>query len=578
VCTVEKKSAKLKLEQMSMIQKGNTMPTAHVNGIDLYYEITGSGFPIVLIHEFSGNMRNWDPQVPALSRNYQVIRYDCRGYGRSSVPTDPAAYSQDASVEDLHQLLLHLGIRQAYVGGLSKGGNIALNFGLKYPDMVKGLIIAATGSGSTNPEEFRAGLERTATILETQGTQAVIDGVMNAQTRVGYFQKNPEAAKQFREEYLSQSPLGIAHTARGVLMKRPPIFELESKLVKLQVPALILVGDKDAPCLAPAHFMKEKMAHAELHLLAGIGHVINMEVPDLFNTIVLNFLDKIEAGTSIPSYPEDKYIIANGLRFHYLDWGNEGKPPMLLLHGVTSHAHSWDEVAEPLRDRYHVIALDQRGHGDSEWSPAGAYTTEDHAADIAVFVEALGLEKMVLIGLSMGGRNSILYTSLHPETVDRLVIVDIGPETDPRGRERISQGIAGTPEEFDSLEEAAERARKLNPRPSFERHLHRIKYGMKTLPNGKLTWKYDREIREQRRRGEVRVIDLWPPFKKITCPTLIIRGAESDVLSPEGAQKMKEAVPSVEVVVVEESGHSVSLDNPKGLERVVKEFLQRKYS
>ncbi|MBI4639439.1 MAG: alpha/beta fold hydrolase [Candidatus Tectomicrobia bacterium] len=552
------------------------MPKAHANGIDLYYEITGSGFPVVLVHEFSGNMRNWDPQIPALSRSYQVIRYDCRGYGRSSVPPDPLAYSQDASVEDLHQLLLHLGIRQAYVGGLSMGGNIALNFGLKYPEMAKGLIIAATGSGSTNREEFRAGLERTATVLETQGTGAVIDGVMNAQTRVGYFQKNPEAAKRFREEYLSQSSVGIANTARGVLAKRPPIFELESKLVKLQVPALILVGDKDAPCLAPAHFMKEKIAHVELHLLPGIGHVINMEVPDLFNTTVLNFLDKVGSGKPIPSHPEDKYVMANGLRFHYLDWGNEGKQSMLLLHGVTSNAHSWDDVAEELRGRYQIIALDQRGHGDSEWSPTGAYTTEDHAADIAAFIEALGLRNIVLIGLSMGGRNAILYTPLHPETIDRLVIVDIGPDIDPRGSERIRQAIAGAPEEFDSLEEAAERARKLNPRPPLERHLARMKHSMKVLPNGKLTWKYDREIREQRRRGEIRVIDLWTPFKKITCPTLIVRGSESDVLSPEVARKMREAIPSAEIAVVEESGHSVSLDNPKGLERVVKEFLQRR--
>ncbi|MBF8299492.1 MAG: hypothetical protein HW397_541, partial [Dehalococcoidia bacterium] len=129
----------------------------------------------------------------------------------------------------------------------------------------------------------------------------------------------------------------------------------------------------------------------------------------------------------------DRRVTLGSLRFHYLDWGNPRAQPMLLLHGGGQTAHSWDEFSRAMRDRYHVIALDQRGHGDSQWSPDKIYSLHAQLRDVSRFVVKLGLNKIVLIGLSMGGRNAIAYAAVHPEKLNRLVIVDIGPETMARG-------------------------------------------------------------------------------------------------------------------------------------------------
>jgi pimeloyl-ACP methyl ester carboxylesterase len=122
--------------------------------------------------------------------------------------------------------------------------------------------------------------------------------------------------------------------------------------------------------------------------------------------------------------PEDKYLDIHGLRLHYIDWGGHGKQPMLLLHGFMGHSHVWDEFALEFRNHYHVISLDQRGHGESEWSQELAYSIDDHFSDISRFMEILGLDRIILIGHSMGGRNALLYAACCPEKIDRLVLVD----------------------------------------------------------------------------------------------------------------------------------------------------------
>jgi pimeloyl-ACP methyl ester carboxylesterase len=151
------------------------MPIAHVNGVDLAYEEYGSGFPLIWCHEFAGSMESWDAQVHYFARRYRVIVYNARGYPPSGVPADPKAYSQDMAVEDIYGLLRHLGIEQAHVGGLSMGGSATLHFGLRHPEMARSLIIAAAGSGSTNPEEFRATSLAFADRLEREGPAAFAD-------------------------------------------------------------------------------------------------------------------------------------------------------------------------------------------------------------------------------------------------------------------------------------------------------------------------------------------------------------------------------------------------------------------
>jgi len=130
--------------------------------------------------------------------------------------------------------------------------------------------------------------------------------------------------------------------------------------------------------------------------------------------------------------PQDKYLDLNGLRLHYLDWGNDGHQPMLLLHGFMAHAHVWDHFVLGFRSLFHLIVLDQRGHGESEWSKEGAYTIEDHYVDLANFVETLGLRNLILVGHSMGGRNALFYTAYNSHNVERLILVDARATNTPQ--------------------------------------------------------------------------------------------------------------------------------------------------
>ncbi|HEX76987.1 MAG TPA: alpha/beta fold hydrolase [Dehalococcoidia bacterium] len=272
------------------------MPTATVNGVKLYYEVTGEGFPLVLSHEFGGSFKSWEPQVRFFSRRYQVITYNHRGFPPSEVPEGEAAYSQELLVEDLRQLLGHLGIRQAFVGGLSMGGSVALNFGIAHPEMAKALIVAATGTGSTDRERFEAELEQVARQFETQGVKAVAESLTKSPTRIQLLRKDPKGWQEFYDDFITHSATGSAHTLRGIVLKRPTIFALQSKLQQLKVPTLILTGDEDDACIEPAIFMKRNIPSSGLVVFPQSGHAINLEEPDLFNRVVLDFLTSVEAG------------------------------------------------------------------------------------------------------------------------------------------------------------------------------------------------------------------------------------------------------------------------------------------
>jgi len=274
--------------------------------------------------------------------------------------------------------------------------------------------------------------------------------------------------------------------------------------------------------------------------------------------------------------PQDKYIDADGLQLHYLDWGNEAAPPMLLLHGFSGHAHTWDTFARAIYDQFHVLALDQRGHGDSDWAKDGSYTVDDHAADIGALHDQLMLDPVMLIGLSMGGRNAIMYTGIHPGKVEKLVIVDIGPDIDPRGAERVRRMAAEAPEEFASIDEAVAYLQKYATHTSDASEAalrHRVEHGLKRLPSGKYTWKYDKFLRDQRRKGTTPQADLWPVVRRIKVPTLILRGSESDIFSPETARRMHELISGSRLVEIPGAGHSIPADALEAFERAVREFL-----
>ena len=287
------------------------MPKALINGVNLHYEVTGQGFPLVWSHEFGGDYRSWEPQVRFFSRRYQVITYNARGYPPSDVPQDPAAYSQKQSIEDLYGLLRHLSIDQAYVGGLSMGGNVALNFGLAHPEMARGLIVAATGSGTTYPEEFRRDGLELARRLDAEGVEVLTEGYSRGPTRLPLLRKDPKGWQEFKDALGDHSAAGSAHIFREVLLKRPSIFELEDKLDALQVPTLIMTGDEDDPCIDPAVFMKRHIPRSGLVILPQSGHALNLEEPDLFNRAVLDFLTAVEAGRweRRPSAGEGRFLL-----------------------------------------------------------------------------------------------------------------------------------------------------------------------------------------------------------------------------------------------------------------------------
>jgi esterase len=270
--------------------------------------------------------------------------------------------------------------------------------------------------------------------------------------------------------------------------------------------------------------------------------------------------------------PEDKFVQANGMRLHYLDWGNRDKPKMLLLHGGAQSAHSWDFFAMAMRDQFHIVALDQRGHGDSDWSEAGDYDTAFHVADIQAFTEALGFDTFILIGLSMGGRNAYSFAAMSPAKVQHLVVVDVGPDVQAEGRRHIREFLEGT-ETFESFDWLVERVRRFNPRRPEAQIRGSLLNNLKQLEDGRWTWKHDRRRGIRRDRGGELTAAAWADLAKIQAPTLIVRGAESNMLSLETATKMHHMLKHSQLVEVPHAGHLVQGDNPVGFERVVRAFL-----
>ncbi|MBI4234261.1 MAG: alpha/beta hydrolase [Chloroflexi bacterium] len=284
------------------------------------------------------------------------------------------------------------------------------------------------------------------------------------------------------------------------------------------------------------------------------------------------------SGTTVaePREAQDRYVVANGLRLHYLDWGGDGKPWMLCLHGGSQNAHMWDFTALAFCDRYHIIALDQRGHGDSQWAPDGDYGIEAHQRDIAAFVDALGMDRFVLVGLSMGGRNAYTFAAGHPDRVRALAVVDVGPEIRRQGAERIGQFVTQD-DELDSFEAFVQRTKQYNFRRPEWQIRGSLRHNLKQLPSGRWTWKYDRVLRDPARRARRPAVaspSSWEAWSSIRCPVLLARGGESDILAPEVAQRMQATLPGVRLVEVPGAGHLVPGDNPVGWEQALRAFLQ----
>ena len=269
--------------------------------------------------------------------------------------------------------------------------------------------------------------------------------------------------------------------------------------------------------------------------------------------------------------PRDGTTALNGLRFHFLDWGREGLPPLLLLHGGAQTAHSWDEVAPDLARDHHVLALDQRGHGDTEWAPDGRYRRDDFVADVGAFLDDRGWPAATIMALSLGGLNAIAFGATHPERIRGLVVVDVTPTISQAGGKAIAAQLALR--DFPSFEEAVARAQAFNPLRSAENIRERLRHALRELPDGRWSYKFDPGIGGGGLETDFE--RLWEQVRALRCPTLLVRGAQSAILSREAAARFVHEVPGSTVIEVPGAGHSVMGDNPQGFVAAVRPFLAR---
>jgi pimeloyl-ACP methyl ester carboxylesterase len=283
------------------------------------------------------------------------------------------------------------------------------------------------------------------------------------------------------------------------------------------------------------------------------------------------------AGVPLPdlALPSTHHVLLGRMRFHYLDWGTAGRPPVVFLHGGGLNAHTWDLVCASLKPAWHCLALDQRGHGESEWSPEMDYATESHAGDLDAFVGALGLERFVLVGMSLGGVNALAWAGRHSRRLAGLVVIDVGPEIRTEGVRKIAAFTSeATP--LDSVDHYVERALRFNPRRNRELLRRSLLHNLRRMPDGRWMWKYD-----QRHRGKApdpeayarRRDLLWSAVDGIECPTLVVRGAQSDVFHDEDAERLAGRLRHGRWVRIEGAGHTVQGDNPAGLLVSLREFL-----
>ena len=279
--------------------------------------------------------------------------------------------------------------------------------------------------------------------------------------------------------------------------------------------------------------------------------------------------------------PVEGTIEVNGLRLQYEDWGGDGVPA-IALHGFALNHHSFDEVAPALNDVLRVLAFDQRGHGLSQWAAElGDYTRETMVSDVAGMVDGLGFERVVLLGHSMGGMNAMTYAARHSERVFALVLIDIGPAVSVDGAEQVRRFVAG-PYALESLEAWVELTHQYYPQRSKERIRERLAVSLRETsegggsPESRWAKQYDKRFRDVEFSGiGSGADDLWDVARSLRCPTLVVRGGESPVLTAEGAAAFAEAVEVVEVVTIEGAGHSVAGDKPEAFVAAVREFLAR---
>jgi pimeloyl-ACP methyl ester carboxylesterase len=268
------------------------------DGVQLYYEETGSGLPLIFLHEFGGHYLSWEPQVRYFSRRYRCITYAARGWPPSDVPDDVAKYSQARAADDCADLMKTLGIDKAHLCGLSMGATAALEFAIRHPGKATASVIAAGGGGgSTDPEakkRFKEECEAFAQRIEREGMPAMAELYCTSSARSTYRTKDPRGWAEFKRQFAEGSAKGHAMTMRGVQGARVPFFERTEDLQKITEPMLVVIGDEDDSTHSLAVHLKKHVPRSGVLELPKCGHTINLEEPAAFNAAVQDFLHAVE--------------------------------------------------------------------------------------------------------------------------------------------------------------------------------------------------------------------------------------------------------------------------------------------
>jgi esterase len=264
-----------------------------------------------------------------------------------------------------------------------------------------------------------------------------------------------------------------------------------------------------------------------------------------------------------------RFVVVGELRLSFLEWGIAGRPALCFLHGGSAHAHWFDLVTPAFTDRFHVISLDQRGHGESQWATPPAYATENFAADLLGFLDTLGLGRVALIGHSMGGHNAMSFSAWHPDRVSALVIVDSRPMIPTDRLDRLRRRGERTLRPYPSREVAAQSFR-LVPRETHADPALLAHMGTAGVVERDGAWVYRFDPASN---AERRPVDAWTLLDRITAPTLIARGELSPVLPRDMADKLRAAIRGASLVEIPASYHHLVLDNPAGFVQELDRFL-----
>ncbi len=277
----------------------------------------------------------------------------------------------------------------------------------------------------------------------------------------------------------------------------------------------------------------------------------------------------------------DHFFHANGLRHHYWRQGEGHQHTIVMLHGIRSYAKTWVKTASFLSRHFNVIALDLRGRGESDWSKDEAYFYGDYVADMAALIDHLNVDKVILLGHSLGGQNAFVYANQYPEKVEALIVEDIGPGSSASGEgaARIVREFNNTPQQFSSWAEATQFWRSIRPKISDESLAQRVKETLREDGNGNVVWAYDflgiKNARLAAAEDTSKLPDLWPIVESLRCPTLVLRGGVSDFLKREVLEEMSKRNPIVQIGEVSGATHYVHDDNFDEFLSKVASFLEQ---